>query len=176
MSQASDPAPPSGELTQAASIPGVTYKAEDNRQHENGTLQYDSSPPIGGAHAPVWADCAGTVYPRPIANENAVHSLEHGALWITYRPGLPADQRDALTARVNGNDRMFMSPYPGLASAISLQTWGYQLRVDAASDPRVETFIDLLRYNPLTTPEYGATCSNPSFTQSPSTPGHPIDG
>jgi len=40
----------------------------------------------------------------------------------------------------------------------------------------VATFIDLLRYNPLTTPEYGATCSNPSFRQSPSTPGHPIDG
>ena len=38
-----------------------------------------------------------------IANENTVHSLEHRAVWITYRPGLPADQLDALTTLVNGN-------------------------------------------------------------------------
>ena len=44
-----------------------------------------------------------------------------------------------------------------------------------AADQRIENFIDLLRYSPHTTLEVGATCSNPTFKQSPSTPGQPID-
>ena len=176
MSQASSPPAAPGALPAATAIQGVTYKAENNRDHQNGTLKYDSSPPVGGAHAPVWADCTGTVYPQAIADENAVHSLEHGALWITDRPGLPADQLAALTNLVSGQDRLFLSPYPGLQSAISLQSWGYQLRVDTAADPRIGSFVDLLRYNPDTTPEYGATCSNPDFKAQPSTPGNPTDG
>jgi hypothetical protein len=57
-----------------------------------------------------------------------------------------------------------------------VQSWAYQLRVDDAVDPRIRSFVDLLRYNPDTTPEYGATCSNPDFKINPSTPGHPDDG
>ncbi len=168
------PAP--GELPAAAAIPGVTYRAETDRDHKNGVVEYDSSPPVGGAHSPVPADCSGTVYPDAIANENAVHSLEHGAVWITYRPGLPASDLAALTQLVQGHDHLLVSPYPGLTSAISLQSWGYQLRVESATDPRIVEFINLLRSNPVTTPEYGESCANPDFNAHPSVPGHPIDG
>ncbi|HEY2985974.1 MAG TPA: hypothetical protein VGJ38_17585, partial [Jatrophihabitantaceae bacterium] len=53
MRQASNPAPAPDELPAAAAIKGVTYKAEDNRNHQDGVVQYDSSPPIGGAHSPI---------------------------------------------------------------------------------------------------------------------------
>jgi len=165
-----------GELPEAAAIRGVTYTQETDRNHQGGTITYDSSPPVGGAHAPVWADCTGTVYPHPIASENAVHSLEHGAVWVTYRPGLAQGELAKLTVLVQGQDRMLLSPYPGLTSAISLQSWGYQVRVDEASDPRITQFVDLLRYNPETTPEPTATCSNPEFKVHPSSPGHPLEG
>jgi hypothetical protein len=115
----------------------------------------------------VWADCTGTVYPDPIRSENAVHSLEHGAIWITYRPDLPADQVDELTKKVEGVSQMLMSPYPGLKSPISLQSWGHQLFVDSASDERVDDFIDDLRLNTVTTPEFGASCTNPEFKAAP---------
>ena len=49
-------------------------------------VAYRYSPPIGGRHDAVWATCTGVVYPRALRNENAVHALEHGAVWITYRP------------------------------------------------------------------------------------------
>ena len=164
------------ELADAKQITGVTYKKEPDHSHVLTAVKYDSSPPVGGNHSQIWADCFGTVYPNAIANENAVHMLEHGAVWITYKPGLPADQIASLTKLVNGVDRMAMSPYPGLGTNISLQAWGYQLFVDNASDPRIQQFILALRFNPKTTPEQatGVTCSDPAFKRSPSTFGHPI--
>ena len=107
-------------------------------------------------------------------NENAVHALEHGAVWITYQPGLAADQVATLAKSVTGVDRMLMSPYPGLKTAVSLQAWDYQLFVDSASDPRIAAFIKAVRFNPDTTPEVAATCSQPTFVTHPSTFGHPL--
>ncbi len=67
-----------------------------------------------------------------------------------------------------------MSPFPDLKSAISLQSWDYQLFVDSASDPRITAFIQAVRFNPATTPETQATCSQPTFLTTPSTFGHPL--
>jgi hypothetical protein len=165
------------ELAAAKAIKGVTYRVEASHTHVSGPIKYDSSPPVGGDHNGYWADCSGTVYSAPIANENAVHMLEHGAIWITYNAKtLPASQLAALKKLVNGQDHMALSPYPDLKTPISLQAWGYQLFVQKASDPRIQQFISALRYNKQTTPEYGATCSQPTFKAHPSTFGHPIDG
>jgi hypothetical protein len=176
-SAAVDPSNPYAqpELPAAKAIPGVTYRVEANHTHVEGNLTYDSSPPVGGNHSQYWADCTGTVYPQPIANENAVHMLEHGAIWITYNAAtLPAAQVTQLAGYVSGIDRMAMSPYPNLRTPISLQSWGYQLFVSNASDPRIAQFIAALKWNQKTTPEYGATCSQPTFKQHPSTYGHPL--
>ncbi len=89
---------------------------------------------------------------------------------MTYRPGLAADQVDALKRKVDGVEYMLMSPYPGLKSAVSLQSWGHQLFVDSASDGRIDQFIKDLRLNPNTTPEYGASCTNPQFKAAPRSP------
>jgi hypothetical protein len=142
---------------------GVVHKEINNRNHQSGQVNYPDSPPMGGDHNPVWADCTGTVYPRPVANENAVHSLEHGAVWVTYRPGLAASGVSALRALVQGRDYTLMSPYPGLDHAVSVQSWGYQLKTDDPADPRIKRFITTYRQNPQTTPEPGASCVNPDF-------------
>jgi Protein of unknown function (DUF3105) len=163
------------ELPAAKQISGVTYRVEGQHNHLNGVIKYDSTPPVGGNHSPYWADCAGTVYDKAIANENAVHMLEHGAIWITYNPKtLPASELTTLKGYVAGVDRMALSPYPDLKTPISLQSWGYQLFVSKATDPRIAQFISTLKYNQAVTPEYGATCSQPTFKQHPSTFGHPL--
>jgi hypothetical protein len=159
----------------AKDINGVTFKPEAQRNHIPGVIHYDSSPPVGGNHSQYWADCTGTVYPQAIANENAVHMLEHGAIWITYNAKtLPASQLAKLKTYVQGVNRTALSPYPNLKTPISLQAWGYQLFLHSASDPRIAEFIAALKYNPKTTPEYGASCSDPLFVQHPSTFGHPL--
>ncbi|HEX2904603.1 MAG TPA: DUF3105 domain-containing protein [Jatrophihabitans sp.] len=155
-------------------IAGIVHKTFASGDHKTTVIDYGpDSPPFGGPHSPIWADCTGTVYPNQIASENAVHDLEHGAVWITYKPGLPADQLDVLTKLVSGNQYMLLTPYAGLKSNVSLQAWGYQLFVDSATDPRVTQFITDLKLNRDNTPEYGASCTNADFKSHPSTPGHP---
>jgi hypothetical protein len=137
----------------AAAIDGIVdYRVENpemlTRDHQSGLQQYEVLPPVGGNHNGAWQNCLGNVYDAPIANEHAVHSLEHGAVWITYNPDtLPPDQVDALASQVEGTDKLFMSPFPGLDAPISLQAWGYQLKVNDASDPRINEFIRALRVN-----------------------------
>jgi hypothetical protein len=127
----------------------INYREKDaaslKRDHAEGVLQYKHSPPVGGAHNINWQNCMGDVYTEPIAKEHAVHSLEHGAVWVTYRPGLPADQVDKLASKVTGVEKMFMSPYEGLDSPISLQAWGFQLKVQNADDSRIDQFIKVMR-------------------------------
>jgi hypothetical protein len=107
----------------------------------------------------VWAACDGVVYPNAVRQENMVHDLEHGAVWIAYDPArITGGQVDALAALVTGKPYMVMSPYPGMPSPISLQAWGHQLAVDAPTDPRIDQFIAALRQNPNTFPEPGASC------------------
>ena len=81
----------------AASTPpgGVrSYDVGPPGQHTEGNVDYAQTPPAGGPHDPVWQNCG--FYTEPVRDENAVHSLEHGAVWITYLPSLPQDQVDRL--------------------------------------------------------------------------------
>ncbi|MBN9737720.1 MULTISPECIES: DUF3105 domain-containing protein [unclassified Pseudonocardia] len=142
-------------------IEGIVSQEYPGLQHVLGfqSVAYTHSPPFGGAHDGFWAACNGVVYPQPVRSENLVHSLEHGAIWITYNP----DQVDeaalgSLRQRVEGQPYTVMSPYPGLDSPISLQSWGHQLKLTDAEDERIDQFIRSLRTNRFTHPEVGASC------------------
>ncbi|GHJ05987.1 hypothetical protein TPA0907_03540 [Micromonospora humidisoli] len=137
----------------AAEIDGIVdFREKDPKlvqggQHQQGAIKYDVLPPVAGPHNPAWQNCMGDVYDAPIANEHAVHSLEHGTVWITYRPDLPADQVSKLRGKVQGVEKAMLSPFEGLDKPISLQAWGYQLKVDNADDSRIDEFIKTLRVN-----------------------------
>jgi hypothetical protein len=152
-------------------INGVqTFDYPAGQEHVTTPVDYAESPPVGGPHAPPpdWADCTGTVYDVDIRHENAVHSLEHGAVWITYDPDALSDADIATLAElVEGEAGRMMSPYEGLDSPISIQSWGHQLKVDSADDIRLEQFADLLTLNSEFTPEPGASCENPTFAANP---------
>jgi hypothetical protein len=118
-------------------------------------VDYKQIPPVGGDHNPTWLNCG--VYDAPVHNENAVHSMEHGAVWITYQPDLPADQVTKLQDAAKGQSYVIVSPYDGLPAPVVASAWGYQLKLDSASDPRLEQFIRTFEQGPQT-PEPGAAC------------------
>jgi cytoskeletal protein RodZ len=128
------------------------------RNHVTGTVKYPMNPPVGGNHHQAWMTCDGTVYTKAIANENAVHSLEHGAVWVTYNDKATEADIKTLSDKVSKTPYTLMSPYKTQSGPVMLSAWGKQLSVNKASDPRVEQF--LTKYvQGAQTPEPGAACT-----------------
>lgn len=121
--------------------------------HTTEDVEYPQSPPVGGPHAPVWLDCG--VYDEPVRDENAVHDLEHGTVWITYDPDAGVDV-DALAEVLPQNG--IVSPYDGLDAPLVVTVWGRQLELDGADDPRLELFLDTYGGGE-TAPEPFASCA-----------------
>ena len=145
---ANQPEPPS-----LAAVQTSQYTAG---QHTEEPVQYAENPPVGGEHAPVWLNCG--IYDAPVPSENAVHSMEHGAVWITYSPDLPAEQVEQLEEAVAQETYTVLSPYEGLPSPVVLSAWNNQLQVPDADDPRIEAFLAKFVQG-AQTPEPGALCS-----------------
>ncbi|ALG13334.1 hypothetical protein AOZ06_46520 [Kibdelosporangium phytohabitans] len=161
-------APPPNDADAPKKIKGIEVKPYNARNHVEAPkrVAYDQNPPFGGNHDANWATCSGVVYTKAVRNENMVHSLEHGAVWIAYNPDtLPKSGVSELAQKVEGVPYMVMSPYPGLDKPVSLQSWGHRLKLEDAADPRVDEFISALKLNKATFPEPGATCDNPYFDQ-----------
>lgn len=137
----------------------VTVYGDDNitRQHVQGAVAYEVIPPVGGDHNQVWQNCG--FYDQPIYNWHGVHSLEHGAVWITYQPDLPKDQIATLKD-IAKESYILVSPYPGIGSPVIASSWGRQIKLDGANDPRLKEFIKEYRLSPKYTPEVGALCTN----------------
>ncbi|HSU01050.1 MAG TPA: DUF3105 domain-containing protein [Nocardioides sp.] len=125
-----------------------------DRAHTTDEVDYVQDPPAGGAHAPVWLACG--VYDEPVRDENAVHDLEHGTVWITHDPGLSADDREELADQLPTNG--IMSPREGLPSPVVVTVWGAQLQLDGADDARLGLFLE--EYGDgRTAPEFGVSCA-----------------
>jgi Protein of unknown function (DUF3105) len=126
------------------------------QNHVEGTVKYEQTPPVGGDHNARWLNCG--IYTSPVPSENAVHDLEHGAVWITYQPELPAADIKTLTDEVKGQTYLTMSPFPGLPAPVVASAWGKQLTLTGANDPRLKAFIKEYKQGPQT-PEPGASCT-----------------
>lgn len=122
-----------------------TYPPKGNALVE-GEIQYDRDPPTNGKHSPIWQNCG--FYSEPIDNSPAVHSLDHGVVWITYRPDLPADQIQQL--RPYGDERyVIVSPYPDLPAPVVATAWRNQIYLEGANDPRLREFVNEFRISEI---------------------------
>jgi hypothetical protein len=141
-------------VVEATPIAGLETFTVESAAHTEEPVDYPQDPPAGGPHAPAWQKCGA--YDAPIRNENAVHSQEHGAVWITYQPDLPEDEVKKLE-KLTDDRYVLVSPYPDLDSPVVASAWGAQLRLDAADDPRLGEFITRFAGNG---PEPGASCDS----------------
>lgn len=125
--------------------------------HVSAPIEYRLLPPIGGNHNPAWATCR--LYESPITDELAVHSLEHGAAWVTVKsyPSLEPGAKDLLEELTSTNPYLLVSPYPAQKTALVLSAWGSRLELDSFDAKTVREFVKAYANGPQT-PEPGAPC------------------
>ncbi|MGA0237457.1 MAG: DUF3105 domain-containing protein [Acidimicrobiales bacterium] len=159
--ESGDPCPTVERPTPAALELGVVVEYEATAvDHVLCDVEYSTSPPTSGAHFPVWQACG--FYTEPIRDETAVHSMEHGAIWIAYDPNLPGAAIEAIAALVATDGHYLAAPYPGLVNPIVVSAWQRQVAVEDISAPVVARFAEAqLGRVSETAPEAGATCESP---------------
>jgi hypothetical protein len=129
---------------------------ENTANHVDGPVEYAQTPPVGGDHSALWLNCG--VYDQAVPNENAVHALEHGAVWVTYdASAVSADELSALEAQLPSS-YVVVSPYEGLDAPIVMSAWNAQVKLDSADDPRVSQFLEAY-WRSQNSPEPNAACT-----------------
>ena len=143
-----------GGVGDASTIEGVE-SFSNTAGHVQTEVAYEQTPPAGGEHNPAWLNCG--VYEQEVPNENAVHSLEHGAVWVTYDPAISDAELDLLKEELPSS-YVVLSPFEGIPTPIVLSAWNAQLQVDSADDPRIAEFFTEF-WKSVNVPENGASCS-----------------
>jgi hypothetical protein len=148
-------------------IAGVMAVRVTSRNHTLSSVDYPIHPPAGGDHNPTPAPCGfytqQLIDTNSITDENFVHTLEHGAVWLAYSPTLSAADLATIHTLVDKNDDLFATPYKGLAPGVAVveTAWARQLTLQSVADPRLMAFY--LRYRSGSqAPESSIGC--PRFT------------
>ena len=136
-------------------LEGIITFGTLSRDHDlEAEFENTGLPPTGGSHNPRWQNCG--IYDTPVDSTQAVHSLEHGAVWLTYRPDLPEAQITELRDMVRGEEFILMSPFLEQEADVVMTAWSTQLAIDSLPSEQIELFIT--RYQGQG-PESGASCS-----------------
>ena len=147
---------PPSPTRQDIEIAGLETFEDLDANHVNGAVDYEQSPPVGDDHASTWLNCG--VYTEEVPQENAVHSLEHGAVWAAYDPSALSEEEITALQETLPDAHTVVSPYEGLKSPITLSAWGAQVAVETPDDERLEDFVAKYWQSPGA-PEPGASCT-----------------
>ena len=104
-------------------------------------LEYSSNPPTSGPHyaQPVnWG-----VYQIELPDEQIIHNLEHGGIWISYKPDIDPTIKVKLES-IGNNYRgsVVVVPRAKNDSMIAVASWGRLEKLDNFDEAKITNFID----------------------------------
>ncbi|MEA2433804.1 MAG: hypothetical protein QOG54_1261 [Actinomycetota bacterium] len=135
-----------------------TAGSGDHTASNEVTVDYPMSPPVSGQHAPNPAPCG--VQDTQIQNELMVHTLEHGAIGLLYKPDLEIDSIRSLENIVSGyDDHVFSAPYADMSTPIAIVAWAHTMRLDSVDEAAIQEFIDTFKTSG-DAPEPEQVCDN----------------
>lgn len=121
---------------------GQEIKVESRSHVPDGTqITYNSNPPAAGEHYATTAH--GGVYDVSPPDGNLVHSLEHGAVILWYKPDLPKDDIEKLKKIFNeAPGKSIMVPRKSLDIPVAVSSWGRVLKLQKIDDKQIKAFFE----------------------------------
>ena len=96
---------------------------EGNAHVAEGTdVTHQSNPPTSGNHWPI--PLFPKLYDVEKPDEAIIHSLEHGRVWISYKPSIPEETKQELTKLLQGRAGVILTPRLANDTDIALAAWG----------------------------------------------------
>lgn len=122
--------------------PGVAYPIVGNNHINPGQkgAGYNSNPPTSGPHYPDPAKWG--VHDQPLPDEQLLHNLEHGGIWISYQD--EKDQQLVSALRDIAKDyavKVIVTPRPEDDSKIAVAAWGRLLKLETFDRGQILDFI-----------------------------------
>jgi hypothetical protein len=109
---------------------------------------YNSNPPTSGPHYVQPADWG--VYERALPDEQLVHNLEHGGIWISYKD-IDADTKSKLEAVAKANPgSVIVTPRSANDVKIAVASWTRLMKLDSYDETKI---LDFIKANKNKSPE-----------------------
>lgn len=119
---------------------GQEFPSEGSTHVPVGTkVEYKTNPPTSGNHYPEPANWG--VYQQTLQDEQVVHNLEHGGIWISYKD-IDDDTKAKLEdiARKNSGS-VLLEPRPANDAKIAIASWTRSITMDTFDRAKIEEFI-----------------------------------
>jgi len=125
-------------------LPGQTFENQGQTHITEGSTDhpaYNSNPPTSGWHWP--APAPWGVYPGGQPDERLVHNLEHGGIWISYKPDT-VDQNtiNMLNDFAHRFSKIIVEPRAADTSPITLAAWTHLQTLESYDETTILKFIN----------------------------------
>ena len=126
--------------------PGVEQPDKGRKHVADGTVPYgEGEPPTSGDHS---QHLPWQAYDQEIPDMNVIHNLEHGGIYIAYRPDLPADQVAKIKSLFTKpfSDPKFtptkaiIAPRAASNSPIILSSWNRNMKLEFFDEAKMKEY------------------------------------
>ena len=108
---------------------------------------YNSNPPTSGSHYATPASWG--VYQNELPDEQLVHKLEHGGIWISYK-GIDTTTKSSLEKITQTHAKIIIEPREKDDAPIVLVSWGQLLKLQMYDEQKI---LDFIKTNSNRSPE-----------------------
>lgn len=123
-----------------------TEQADYGREHVNSKEYGGDQPPTSGSHA---SPLTWGVYDTEVRDDQAIHNMEHGGVYVSYQPNLPKDQIKELTSLLSApfSDSKFqpkkivLAPRVKNKYPIELSSWRRSEALTSYDQQKIEDYI-----------------------------------
>lgn len=123
-------------------VKGEFFPAQNREHIAMGAAhpKYNSDPPTGGWHYSTPAQAG--IYDKELADEQLLHNLEHGHVWLSYRPDLDPAVVDKLAGIAKSyGSKIIVAPRAKNDAPIALAAWEYLLKLESFDEGQINGFI-----------------------------------